>query len=148
MGMKKHFIEIYKYYKIYIVSGIKTALFIAEKNDPAKGATLVADTLAELKRNIDKNSEYALSIRINIREGNECNKIIQKVDTNIKLHGIKYKSISVVVNSDYDAEYDYDFIFDMYLKNRARVSKKHKKRGKHPNIKDLMILHTCVVYER
>ena len=37
MGMKKHLIENYKNYMIYIVSGVNPTLFIAEKTNPGKG---------------------------------------------------------------------------------------------------------------
>lgn len=107
---------------------------------------MVADNLAELKHEIDKTLEYALSIKINIWDGPEHNHVVQDINTYINLNGIKYKSFSVVVNGN--REIDYDLVFDMYLKQPARVSKKQKKKGKYPNMKNLMILHTCTVYER
>ena len=52
MPVKKHAVEIYKNYTIYVVAGISPTMFIAEKSDPSKGATLVGDSLEELKSSI------------------------------------------------------------------------------------------------
>ena len=134
MAMKKHFIELYKNYKIYIVSGTDPVLFIAEKDNPAKGPTLTADSLDSLKSQIDNTLDYALSIKINIYDGPMTNKVIQK-NTQTKIRSCQgmFNGFSVVIESDYDM----DVIVEMYDKLPVRHSKKHKHKRPRSIIKIL-----------
>ena len=134
MAMKKHFIELYKNYKIYIVSGTNPVLFIAEKDNPAKGSTLTAESLDSLKSQIDKKLDYALSIKINIYDGPMTNKIIQKnTQTRIRSCQGMFNGFSVVIESDYDM----DVIVEMYENRPVRHSKKHKNKRPRSVIKIL-----------
>lgn len=129
-GMKKHPIETYKHYTLYIVSGITPALFVAEKDDPSKGVTLTADSLEDLKKQIDEKLDYAIKVNINIYQGPECNKIIQKPDVRIKSGNCDYSGFAIVVTCDYDL----DEIIELIGKRCIRISKKYRKKHRHINL--------------
>ena len=128
MPTRKHAIEIYKNYTIYIVSGIKPTMFIAEKADPSKGATLVDDDLDKLKSNIDKTLDYALSVRINIWDGPLQTQTIQNPTTNIKSVNGLLNGFAIVIESNYDL----DVVIEMAENCKLRKSKKHKRNRSAP----------------
>ena len=123
MAMKKHFIETYKNYKIFIVSGTSPVLFIAEKDNPAKGPTLTAGNLDQLKTDIDNVLDYALSVKINIYEGPSENKVFQNPNTHIRSNSGIIDGFTIVIESNYDL----DIIIEMLECKPVRRSKKHNK---------------------
>lgn len=128
MPTRKHAIEVYKNYTIYIVSGIQPTMFIAEKPDPSKGATLVDDDLDKLKSNIDKTLDYALSVRINIWDGPLQTQTIQNPTTNIKSVNGLLNGFAIVIESNYDL----DVVIEMAENCKLRKSKKHKRNRSAP----------------
>lgn len=128
MPTRKHAIEVYKNYTIYIVSGIQPTMFIAEKADPSKGATLVDDDLDKLKSNIDKTLDYALSVRINIWDGPLQSQTIQNPTTNIKSVNGLLNGFAIVIESNYDL----DVVIEMAENCKLRKSKKHKRNRSAP----------------
>ena len=128
MPTRKHAIEVYKNYTIYIVSGIQPTMFIAEKADPSKGATLVDDDLDKLKSNIDKTLDYALSVRINIWDGPLQTQTIQNPTTNIKSVNGLLNGFAIVIESNYDL----DVVIEMAENCKLRKSKKHKRNRSAP----------------
>ncbi|MBQ7185184.1 MAG: hypothetical protein IJR92_00025 [Alphaproteobacteria bacterium] len=128
MPIKKHVIEVYKNYKIYIVSGIQPTMFIAEKADPSKGATLVDDDLDKLKSDIDKTLDYALSVRINIWDGPLQSQTFQNPTTNIKSVNGFLNGFAIVIESNYDL----DVVIEMAENCKLRKSKKHKRNRSAP----------------
>lgn len=128
MPTRKHAIEVYKNYTIYIVSGIQPTMFIAEKADPSKGATLVDDDLDKLKSNIDKTLDYALSVRINIWDGPLQSQTIQNPTTNIKSVNGWLNGFAIVIESNYDL----DVVIEMAENCKLRKSKKHKRNRSAP----------------
>lgn len=75
MQKQKHLIEIYNDYNIFIVS-TPNPLFIAEKDNPALGATLVQNSLDDLKNVIDANIKLLKKLKINTKQITP-NKIVQ-----------------------------------------------------------------------
>ncbi len=128
MPIRKHVIEVYKNYTIYIVSGIQPTMFIAEKADPSKGATLADDDLDKLKSNIDKTLDYALSVRINIWDGPLQSQTIQNPTTNIKSVNGLLNGFAIVIESNYDL----DVVIEMAENCKLRKSKKHKRNRSAP----------------
>lgn len=128
MPTRKHVIEVYKNYTIYIVSGIQPTMFIAEKADPSKGATLVDDDLDKLKSNIDKTLDYALSVRINIWDGPLQSQTIQNPTANIKSVNGLLDGFAIVIESNYDL----DVVIEMAENCKLRKSKKHKRNRSAP----------------
>lgn len=128
MPTRKHAIEVYKNYTIYIVSGIQPTMFIAEKADPSKGATLVDDDLDKLKSNIDKTLDYALSVRINIWDGPLQSQTIQNPTTNIKSVNGLLNGFAIVIESNYDL----DVVIETAENCKLRKSKKHKRNRSAP----------------
>ena len=145
MPAKKHPIEWYKDYKISIISGISPTMFTAEKDDPCKGKTLTNENLEELKNDIDKALDYALSIKIDIWAGQpERNSVIQNINTRINLNGVRYNGFSFIVQGD--STIDYDLVLDAFVVKHARMSKGQKKKGNgNFNKKRLMMLHACII---
>lgn len=130
MGMGKHQIEQYKHYKIFIVSGITPALFIAEKDDPSKGSTLTADNLEDLKKMIDEKLDFAASININIWQGPAINTVFQNPNVQIKINGFNHDGFAIVINCDYDI----DELISFIGKRCIRISKKHRRRNRRLNL--------------
>ncbi|MFQ6760408.1 MAG: hypothetical protein ACLRFM_03370 [Alphaproteobacteria bacterium] len=128
MPIKKYVIEVYKNYKIYIVSGTQPTMFIAETADPSKGATLVDDDLDKLKSNIDKTLDYALSVRINIWDGPLQSQTFQNPTTNIKSVNGLLNGFAIVIESNYDL----DVVIEMAENCKLRKSKKHKRNRSAP----------------
>ena len=82
MPKQKHLIEIYYDYNIYIVS-TPNPFFIAEKDNPALGATLVQNSLDDLKNVIDANIQLLKKLKINTKQITP-NQIIQNVSSRVK----------------------------------------------------------------
>ena len=143
-GVKKHPVEYYKHYTIYLISGISPTFFLAEKKDPSKGATLSAETLEDLKKSIDKTLEYALSININIYEGPEDNVVLQNPSVHINTNGLGYDGIAIVVTADYDLD-----AFIEFINNRPiRRSKKHRKTRRHTINVIRLMYRNCTVHQK
>lgn len=128
MPVKKHAVEIYKNYTIYVVAGISPTMFIAEKSDPSKGATLVGDSLEELKSDIDKTLDYALSVHINIWDGPLQSQTFQNPTTNIKSVNGFLNGFAIVIESNYDL----DVVIEMAENCKLRKSKKHRRNRSAP----------------
>lgn len=142
-GIKKQPVEIYKHYTLYIVAGMNPAFFIAEKDNPAKGVTLTADNLDELKKNIDKTLDYAAKVKINIWEGPERNGFLPNGFVRINSNGVNFNGFAIIVTCDYDI----DTIIEMAAKRPLRVSKKYRKTNKHVNLAKFF-KHNSTVHQR
>ena len=141
MPMKKHFIEVYKNYKIYIVAGTQPVMFIAEKDDPSKGTTLTGDDLEQLKAQIDNLLDFALNFKINIYDGVLQSDIIQNPCTKIKSVNGTLNGFAIVVESDYDL----DVVIEMVEQRPIRKSKKRKDKKSQLNL--IRILYRSNTHE-
>jgi len=161
--MKKHPVEIYKHYTLYIVSGTNPAFFIAEKTDPSKGATVTADSLEGLKKSVDKTLEYAANVKINVWQGPVNNRVLQNITARINTHGVNYNGFAIVVSGnifapDYISESDTDeekerkeeeieLLIEIIRNQPIRVSKKYRKTNKHLNLAKFF-KHNGTVHQR
>lgn len=128
MAIKKHLLETYRNYKIFAVSGITPPLFIAEKDNPAKGSTLTNDNIDDLRMDVDKLLGFAKEIKINTYEGPEIFQVLQNPKTVIKSVASQFDGLAIVIESNYDL----DFIIEMVESRPVRRSKKHIKNRKFP----------------
>lgn len=98
MPKQKHLIEIYYDYNIYIVS-TPNPFFIAEKDNPALGATLVQNSLDDLKNVIEANIQLLKKLKINTKQITP-NQIIQNVSSRVKAdRGHSVYNIKIVLTS-------------------------------------------------
>lgn len=103
MQKQKHLIEIYNDYNIFIVSAA-TPFFIAEKDNPALGATLVQNSLDDLKNVIDANIQLLKKLKINTKQITP-NKIVQNTSGVLKAdRGHSVQNITIVLIPVYDRE--------------------------------------------
>ena len=138
MPIKKHLVEVYRNYNIHALSGITPTMFVAEKDDPTKGTTLVNENITALKMGVDNILDLASRLRINVWEGPEKYDIVQKSDVFAKSAGGNFVDVIIIVTPDYDFD-DLNKKFD----NKAiRNSKKHcKTRARLTNAAIWRILH-------
>lgn len=123
--VRKHPIEHYHHYTIYIVSGISPTLFIAEKDDPSKGATVSADSLDELKAKVDDVLNFAATIHINTWQGPDNSEVLQNIKTRVKSTAGEFQDgMAVIIH----AKYDWSIMIEMYEEQPFRRSKKHSKK--------------------
>lgn len=103
MQKQKHLIEIYNDYNIFIVS-TATPFFIAEKDNPALGGTIVEDYLYDLKNAIDANIKLLKKLKINTKQITP-NKIVQNTSGMLKANrGHSVQNITIVLIPVYDRE--------------------------------------------
>ena len=143
MPIKKHAIESYKHYTLYIVAGMSPAFFIAEKDDPSKGTTLTADSLNKLKKIVDDTLDYAANMKINIWQGPEHNGLLPNGMVKITSHGVNYNGFAIVVKCDYDM----DLVVEMACKQPLRVSKKYRK-SRNPLNMIKIVCRNCTVSQK
>ena len=121
MPMKKHPVETYQGYTIFIISGIVPTMFTAEKSDPTKGATITDDSLDAVKKKIDETLSLAVEFRINTWDGPVVNQTFQNPKIRVKSCRGRYDSIGVIIESPYDL----DVVITVAP---LRKSKKYKRR--------------------
>ncbi len=98
MPKQKHLIEIYYDYNIFIVS-TPNPFFIAEKDNPALGATLVQNSLDDLKNVIDANIQLLKKLKINTKQITP-NEIVQNTSGMLKANrGHSVQNITIVLTS-------------------------------------------------
>lgn len=103
MPKQKHLIEIYYDYNIFIVS-TPNPFFIAEKDNPALGATLVQNSLDDLKNVIDANIQLLKKLKINTKQITP-NEIVQNTSGMLKANrGHSVQNITIVLTSVHDRE--------------------------------------------
>jgi hypothetical protein len=98
MPKQKHLIEIYYDYNIFIVS-TPNPFFIAEKDNPALGGTIVEDSLYDLRDAIDANIKLLKKLKINTKQITP-NQIIQNISSRVKAdRGHSVYNIKIVLTS-------------------------------------------------
>ena len=129
-AIQKHPIEEYKHYTVYVISGISPTLFTAEKANPAKGVTVSAESLEDVKAEIDRVLDSAKQMHVNTYEGPDNYKILQNTKTRIQSTAGDFDSgLAVMIEADYDL----DVIIQVLEKKPVRHSKKHSKTRKPSN---------------
>lgn len=142
MPIKKHPIEKYKNYTIYVVTPNH---YIAEKVDPSKGVTVTADSLDAVKIEVDKKLDYAASVKINTYEGQLQNEIFQKPFVRIgNPNGVDFDGLAIVITCDYDVDAVIEFV-----RNRpVRRPKKYTKSRRGFSIIKFVCRNKTIVYEK
>lgn len=126
MPKQKHLIEIYCDYNIYIVS-TTPPFFIAEKDNPALGGTVVEDSLYDLKNAIDVNINLLKELKINTKPINP-NQIIQNTSSRVKAdRGHSVQDITIVLTSVCDFE---PCIEEYEMNKNTSKSRRHNRRKK------------------
>lgn len=126
MPKQKHLIEIYCDYNIYIVS-TATPFFIAEKDNPALGGTVVEDSLYDLKNAIDANINLLKKLKINTKQITP-NKIVQNTSGVLKAdRGHSVQNITIVLTSVCDFE---SCIEEYEMNKNASKIRSHNRRKK------------------
>lgn len=123
MPIKKHLVEVYKNYNVYAVSGMKPTLFVAEKEDPSKGSTLVNENIDCLKKDVDKMLDFASKMHISTYSGPERSEIVQNTKATTRSASGDFADIVIVIAYDYDL----DSLAKMIENRPIRRSKKHRK---------------------
>ena len=125
MPITKTPIEEYSHYMIYVVSGGSPMLFTAEQVDATKGPTLTSESLAELKKDIDKTLSYAKTIKINISNAPSEDKVINRISVQIKSCAGEFSGLTIVVDKKYDLGSAIEFFEDVPPKKSKRYGKKY-----------------------
>lgn len=142
MPIKKHPVEKYKNYTIYVVTPTH---YIAEKLDPSKGATVTADSLDAVKTEVDKKLTYAASIKISTYEGPIQNQVYQKPLVRIENpNGVDFDGLAVIITCDYDI----DAVIEFFRNRPVRKPKKYTKSRRPVSIVKLLCRNKTIVYEK
>ena len=126
MPISKILVEFYRDYSLFLVGGTETPIYIAEKEDPSKGITVVHEDLEVVKQVVDNVLAEAKAKKINVSSGNpERSEIIQKrlaiITSN---HGMKISSYGAVIVC---SNYNIDELSCSFDTKPVRRSKKHGK---------------------
>lgn len=124
MPMKKHPVEQYRGYIIYVIVGISPTMFTAEKSDPTKGPTITDDSLDAVRAKIDETLGMAVKFRINTWDGPVVNQTFQNPKIRVKSCRGSHYGVGIIIESTYKLE----VVISVAEGLRLRESKKHKRR--------------------